>query len=70
MCLYISQYKTIEQKLNHKWAMIHSQDKNILDKNYNFFSSAKGLPFNFVPTFFTVSTVKLFMRLLSSCYTS
>ena len=36
--------------------MIHSQEVNILDKNYNPFSSTKGLPFNFVLTFFTVST--------------
>ena len=36
--------------------MIHSQDVNILDKNYNRFSSTKGLPFSFVLTFFTVST--------------
>ena len=42
--------------------MIHSQDVNIFDKNYNLFSSAKVLPFNFVVTIFTVNTVKLFMR--------
>ena len=34
--------------------MIHSQDLNILDKNYNLFSSAKGLSLNFFLTFFTV----------------
>ena len=43
--------------------MIHSQDVNILDKNYNLFSSAKGLPFNFVLTFLTVSTIKRMVRL-------
>ena len=48
--------------------MIHSQDVNILDKNYTLFSSAKGLPFNFILTFFTVSTIKLFMRSPSCCY--
>ena len=30
--------------------MIHSQNVNILEKNYNLFSSAKGLPSNFVLT--------------------
>ena len=48
--------------------MIHSQDKKILGKNNNPFSSVKGLPFNFVLTFFTVSTIKLFMRSPSWCY--
>ena len=42
--------------------MIYFQDVNILDKKYNLFSSAKGLPFSFVLTFFTVSTIKSFMR--------
>ena len=42
--------------------MIHSQDVNIPDKNYNIFRSVKGLPFNFVLKFFTVSTIKSFMR--------
>ena len=42
--------------------MIHSQDVNIPDKNYNLFSSGNGLPFNFLFTFFTISTIKLFMR--------
>ena len=48
--------------------MIHSQDVNIPDKNYNLFSSVKGLPFNFVLTFFTVITIKSFMRSPSWCY--
>ena len=48
--------------------MIHSLDVNMLDKNYNLFSSEKGLPFNFVLTFFTVSTIKSFMRSPSWCY--
>ena len=42
--------------------MIHSQDVNISDKNYNLFNNMKGLPFNFVLKFFTVSTIKSFMR--------
>ena len=42
--------------------MIYSQDVNILDENYNFFNSEKGLPFNFVLTLFTVSIIKSFMR--------
>ena len=48
----------LEQKLNHKCAMIYSQDMNMLDKNYNLFSSVKSLCFNFVLTFFVVSTIK------------
>ena len=48
--------------------MIYSQDLNILDKNYNLISSAKSLPFNFVLTFFAVSTIKLFMRSPYWCY--
>ena len=42
--------------------MTHSQDVNIPDKNYNLFGSAKVLPFDFVLKFFTVSTIKSFMR--------
>ena len=42
--------------------MIHSQNVDILGKNYNLFISAKGLPLNFVLTFFTVSKIKLFMK--------
>ena len=48
--------------------MIHSHDVNIFDKYYNLFISMKGLPFNFVFIFFTVSTIKLFMRLPFWCY--
>ena len=68
MCLYIWQCRTDEQKLNHKCAMIHSKDVNVLDKNYNLFCSAKGLPFKFILTFFNVSTIKSFMRSPSWCY--
>ena len=57
MCLYIQQYKTFRQKLNHKCAIIHSQDVNIPDKNYNLFSRVKGLPFKLFLTFFTPSTI-------------
>ena len=45
--------------------MIHSQDMNMPDKNYNLFSSVKGLPFNFVLTFFMI---KSFMRSPYWCY--
>ena len=68
MFLYIQQYKTVEQKLNHKCAIIHSQDVNIPDKNYNLFSSVKGLSFNFVLIFVTASTIKSFMTSPSWCY--
>ena len=44
--------------------MIHFQDVNIPGKIYNLFSSVKGLPFNFVLKFLTVSTIKSFIR----CY--
>ena len=49
--------------------MIHSQDVNISDKNYNLFSSVKDLPFNFVFKVLTISSVKSFMRSPSWCYT-
>ena len=41
--------------------MIYSQDVYMLDKNYNLFSSVKGLRFNFDLTFFIVNTSKSFM---------
>ena len=41
--------------------MIHSQDVNKPDKNYELFSSVKVLTFNVVLKFFTVSTIKLFI---------
>ena len=67
--LYIFRYKTGEQELNHKRAVIHSQDVDIFDKNYNLFSSVKGVHFNFVFKFFTVSTNKSLIRSSSWCYT-
>ena len=42
--------------------MIHSQDVNIPDKNYNLFSGVTNLPTSFVLKFFTASTIKSFMR--------
>ena len=53
-CLYIQQYKTIEQKLNHKCLMIHYQGVN---------TSIIFLIFS------SISTTKSFMRSLSCCYT-
>ena len=41
--------------------MIYSQDVYMLDKNYNLFSSVKGLRFNFDLTFFIVNTSKSLM---------
>ena len=42
---------------------------NILDKNYNLPGSVnERFTFNFVLTFFTVSTIKSFMRSPSWCY--
>ena len=66
--LYIWQCKSVEQELNHKCAMIHCQNVNISDKNYNLLSRVKCLPLKLVFKFFTVSTIKLFMRLPSWCY--
>ena len=67
--LYIFRYITVEQKLNHKRAVIHTQDVDTSDKNYNLFSSVKGVHFNFVFKFFTVSTNKSLIRSSSWCYT-
>ena len=67
--LYIFRCKTVEQKLNHKRAVVHSQDVDISDKNYNLFGSVKGVHFNFAFKFFTVSTNKSLIRSSSWCYT-
>ena len=45
-CIF-NDYKTVEQKLSHKCAMIHSQDVNIPDKNCNLFSGVTSLPSTF-----------------------
>ena len=66
LCIYCK-IKPLKQKVNHKCAMIHSQDVHISDKNCNLLSSVNRLSFNFDFKFFTVSAIKSLSP--SWCYT-